>query len=66
VEATVFGEHVDREIVQPVFENVGDTNDCEDGYHRRHSQARINPPTQYVLRANSKRADRLQIIERAI
>ena len=39
---TAFGEHVDRQLVQPVFvlaEQVGDVADREDGCDRRHDQA---------------------------
>jgi hypothetical protein len=41
-EAAVFGEHVDRQLVQPVFvlaEQVGDVADRKDGCDRRHDQA---------------------------
>src|SRR5215831_4373948 len=41
-EAAVFGEHVDRRLVQPVFilaEQVGEVADREDGCDRRHDQA---------------------------
>src|SRR5215831_3941183 len=41
-EAAVFGEHVDRQLVQPVFvlaEQVGDVADGEDGCDCRHDQA---------------------------
>jgi hypothetical protein len=41
-EAAVFGEHVDRQLVQPVFvlaEQVGDVADREDGCNRCHDQA---------------------------
>src|SRR3954453_16659651 len=41
-EAAVFGEHVDRQLVQPVFvlaEQVGDVADREDGCDPRHDQA---------------------------
>jgi len=42
VKAAVFGEHIDREVVQPVFvlaEQVGDVVDREDGADGRHDQA---------------------------
>src|SRR3954468_17913031 len=41
-EAAIFGEHVDRQVVQPVFvlaEQIGDVADREDGADRRHDQA---------------------------
>src|SRR5690242_9958588 len=41
-EAAVFGEDVDRQLVQPVFvlsEQVGDVADRKDGCDRRHDQA---------------------------
>src|SRR4051812_42257330 len=41
-ETAVFGEHVDRKVVQPVFvfaEQIGDVADREDGADRRHDQA---------------------------
>ena len=41
-EAAVFGEHVDRQLVQPVFvlaEQIGDVADREDRCDRRHDQA---------------------------
>ena len=40
--ATVFREHVDRQLVQPVFvlaEHVGDVADGEEGYDGRHDHA---------------------------
>ncbi|HME21573.1 MAG TPA: hypothetical protein VKI44_09555 [Acetobacteraceae bacterium] len=40
--ATVFREHVDRQLVQPVFvlaEPVGDVADGEDGCDSRHDHA---------------------------
>src|SRR3954464_12297118 len=41
-QAAVFGEHVDREVVPPVFalaEEVGEVADREDGADRRYDQA---------------------------
>jgi len=42
VKAAVFGEHVDRQVEEPIFvlaELVGDVADREDGADRRHDQA---------------------------
>ena len=42
VKAAVIGEHVDRQLVQPVFvlaKHVGDVADREDGWDSRQDQA---------------------------
>jgi hypothetical protein len=41
-QATVFREHTDRQVEDPIFvfaEQVGDVADREDGADRRHDQA---------------------------